>query len=71
MGYRDAVVGKYFSQEYIKKHILKLTQEEIEEMDRQIEAEKPAKDEDDSGGGNMWNEYDPSEDKPDLKVVSG
>ncbi len=71
MGYRDEVVGKYFSQEYIRKHILKLTQEEIEEMDKQIEAEKPVPKEGGGEGGNMWNEYDPSQDKPDLKVVSG
>ena len=67
MGYRDAVVGKYFSQEYVNKHILKLTQEEIDDMKDQMEKEK--------GGGEeskdqQW-EFDPSANKPDLKVISG
>ena len=70
MGYRDAVVGKYVSQEYVNKHILKLTQEEIDQMKDQIEKEKGA------GGGEgeeedqQW-EFDPSANRPDLKVISG
>jgi len=69
MGYRDAVVGKYFSQEYVNKHILKLTQEEIDNMKDQMEKEKVEA----SGGGSedqQW-EFDPSANKPDLKVISG
>ena len=71
MGYRDAVVGKYFSQEYVNKHILKLSQEEIDNMQDQIKKEK-----EEAGGGEegaqdqQW-EFDPSENKPDLKVISG
>ena len=69
MGYRDAVVGKYFSQEYVNKHILKLTQEEIDQMKDQMEKEKA-----EGGGGEeedqQW-EFDPSANKPDLKVISG
>ena len=71
MGYRDAVVGKYFSQEYVNKHILKLTQEQIDDMKEQI-----AKEKEESGGGDkgaedqQW-EFDPSANKPDLKVVTG
>ena len=68
MGYRDAVVGKFFSQEYINKHILKLTQEEIDDMKAQMEKEK-----EDAAGGEpedqQW-EFDPSANKPDLKVIS-
>ena len=68
MGYRDAVVGKFFSQEYVNKHILKLTQEEIDQMKDQIEKEKA------EGGGEpedqQW-EFDPTANKPDLKVISG
>ena len=69
MGYRDEVVGKYFSQEYVRKHILKLTQEEIEDMKDQIAKEK----EEASGGeaeNQQW-EFDPTANKPDLKVISG
>jgi len=69
MGYRDEVVGKFFSQEYVNKHILKLTQEEIDDMKEQIAAEKA-----EAGGGEaedqQW-EFDPSANKPDLKVISG
>ena len=68
MGYRDAVVGKFFSQEYVNKHILKLTQEEIDQMKDQIEKEKA------EGGGEpedqQW-EFDPTVNKPDLKLMSG
>jgi len=68
MGYRDAVVGKFFSQEYVNKHILKLTQEEIDDMKDQMEKEKG------EGGGEsedqQW-EFDPAANKPDLKVISG
>ena len=70
MGYRDEVVGKYFSQEYINKHVLKLSQEEIDNMKEQIAAEKA-----EAGGGEgesedqQW-EFDPSANKPDLKVIS-
>ena len=68
MGYRDEVVGKYFSQEYVNKHILKLTQEEIDDMKDQMEKEKG------EGGGEsedqQW-EFDPAANKPDLKVISG
>ena len=69
MGYRDDVVGKFFSIEYINKKVLKLTQEEIDAIQDQIEKEqaqgdiKPDED--------QWAEYDPSKDRPDLKVISG
>jgi len=69
MGYRDEVVGKFFSQEYVNKHILKLTQEEIDDMKEQIAAEKA-----EAGGGEaedqQW-EFDPAANKPDLKIISG
>jgi len=71
MGYRDEVVGKYFSEDYVRKHILKLTQEEIDVMKEQIEKEKAEAAE--AGGGEEeqqnW-EFDPSANKPDLKVIS-
>jgi hypothetical protein len=69
MGYRDAVVGKFFSQEYVNKHILKLTQEEIDDMKDQMEKEKGEKG-DDGAEDQQW-EFDPSANKPDLKVISG
>ena len=68
MGYRDAVVGKFFSQEYVNKHILKLTQEEIDDMKEQIEKEKAEGG--DEAEDQQW-EFDPAANKPDLKVISG
>ena len=70
MGYRDAVVGKYFSEDYVRKHILKLTQEEIDDMKEQIEKEKAEKGGGDEAEDQQW-EFDPSANKPDLKVISG
>jgi hypothetical protein len=72
MGYRDEVVGKYFSQEYVNKQILKLSQEEIDNMKEQIAAEKAEAAAAEGGGepeDQQW-EFDPSANKPDLKVIS-
>jgi len=71
MGYRDEVVGKYFSQEYVNKHILKLTQEQIDDMKEQIATEKEEAAAAEGGGSEdqQW-EFDPSANKPDLKVIS-
>ena len=69
MGYRDDVVGKFFSIEYINKKVLKLTQEEIDAIQDQIEKEQAAGDI--KPDEDQWAEYDPSKDRPDLKVISG
>ena len=70
MGYRDEVVGQFFSKDYVRKHILKLTQEEIDDMENQMELEKADGGGEDDGGM-QWNEFKPDENKPDLKVISG
>jgi hypothetical protein len=70
MGYRDEVVGKYFSQEYINKHVLKLSQEEIDQMKLQIEKEKQEAAGGEEGATDQQWEFDPSANKPDLKVIS-
>jgi hypothetical protein len=69
MGYRDEVVGKYFSQEYVNKHILKLSQEQIDDMKEQIAAEKAAEGGEGEPEDQQW-EFDPSANKPDLKVIT-
>jgi len=69
MGYRDDVVGQFFSKEYINKHILKLTQEEIDNIQDQINKEQATGDM--KPDEDQWAEYDPSKDRPDLKVISG
>ena len=40
MNFADEIVGNFYSKEYVRKRILKQTQEEMEEIDKQIEAEK-------------------------------
>jgi len=70
MGYRDEVVGKYFSQEYINKHVLKLSQEEIDDMKDQIEKEKQEAAGGEEGAEDQQWEFDPSANRPDLKVIS-
>ena len=42
MNYADEVVGTFYSKEYIRKRILKQTDEEVQQIDRQIEAEAAA-----------------------------
>lgn len=36
----DGMVGKYYSREYIKRRVLKLTDEELEDMDREMSQEE-------------------------------
>jgi hypothetical protein len=42
MNYADEVVGTFYSKEYIRKRILKQTDEEVQLIDKQIEAEAAA-----------------------------
>lgn len=47
----DPYVGKYFSQEWIKKNVLSLTDEEIKDIDSQIKNEPKPDPEEGMGGG--------------------
>jgi len=49
MNFADEIVGNFYSKDYIRKRILKQTQEEIDQMDREIEQE--------GGGGEPEDEY--------------
>jgi hypothetical protein len=40
VGMVDPYIGKYFSHEYVKKNLLKMDDEEVEEMQKQIEKEQ-------------------------------
>ena len=42
MNYADEIVGTFYSKEFIRKRILKQTNEEVQLIDRQIEAEAEA-----------------------------
>jgi hypothetical protein len=73
MGFSEDIIGKFFSLNFVRKNILKLSQEQIDEMEKEIELEKG------TGGGTGeldWEigaeSHDPKKDgKPDLKVISG
>ena len=43
----DEYVGKYYSKEWVRKNVLQQTDEDIEEIDKQIETEGPEDDEED------------------------
>ena len=45
MNFADEIVGTFYSKEFIRKRILKQTDEEVRQIDKQIEAEQAA------GGG--------------------
>ena len=40
MNFADEIVGNFFSKDYVRRRILRQTQEEIEQEDKQIELEK-------------------------------
>ena len=40
MNYADEIVGTFYSKDYVRRRILKQTQEEIEHEDKQMELEK-------------------------------
>ncbi len=42
LGTIDSYVGRYYSQEWVRKNVLKLTDEEIKEMQKQIDSEPEA-----------------------------
>jgi len=42
LGDVNEYIGQYFSVEWVRKHILRQTDEDIKEMDKQISAEREA-----------------------------
>ena len=42
MGFTDEIIGTFYSKEFVRKRILKQTQDEIETINKQIETEKAA-----------------------------
>jgi hypothetical protein len=43
LGDVDGYVGKYFSKEWVRKHVLRQTEDDIEEIDKQMEEEAEMK----------------------------
>jgi len=44
----DPLIGKYFSLHWVRKNVLRMTEEEIQQIDREIRAESPDSDMDDT-----------------------
>ena len=63
MNFADEIVGNFYSKEFIRKRILKQTQEEIEEIDNQIEAEKATAPEDEGDGEDQYQSFVPKKGK--------
>jgi len=57
MNFADEVIGNFYSKDYVRKRILKQTQEEIEQMDREIELEKKAEPDDDMDQEEQFQSY--------------
>jgi uncharacterized UPF0160 family protein len=47
LGDIDGYVGKYFSEAWVRKHVLRQTEDDIEQMDKEIEEERAEGDDDD------------------------
>ena len=62
----DPYVGRYYSTEWVKKNVLFLSDEDIEEMDKQIEAESPREDLDQNG--QPVQQQDQQQDQPQEPV---
>ena len=61
LGQIESYVGTYFSKEYVRKHILRMNDEEIEEIENQIKDEGGEGDMDDTGSDDgMFAQNDPT-----------
>lgn len=60
-------VGTYYSRAWVRKNILFMTDEEIEDIDKQIEAEKETEETEDDLGG-MYNSVEEPEDEPEANT---
>lgn len=72
----DEFVGKYFSQEYVRKQVLRQTDEDIEQMDDQIEIEKELESDEldlgpDDDGAEAPPEQDPAQQQYTLTPANG
>ena len=58
LGQIESYVGTYFSKEYVRKHVLRMTDDEIEEIENQIKDEGGGEGGDD--GGDFYAQNDPT-----------
>jgi hypothetical protein len=65
VGMIDPFVGRYYSQEWVKKNVMKLTDEEIEDMQKQIDAE-PSPNDGNGAEQDMQGEQDQQESSPPV-----
>ena len=50
LGEVDSFVGKYFSKQYVRSHVLRMTEDEIADEDKQMDVEERQEPEDDVSG---------------------
>jgi hypothetical protein len=50
LGEVDSFVGKYFSKQYVRSHVLRMTEDEIADEDKQMDVEERQEPEDDMSG---------------------
>ena len=70
----DTFVGKYYSLAWIRKNVLHMSEEDIEEMDKEIKAEEedpdsPMNDEDEEEEDNSDQEQEPAPQEEEFKPV--
>ncbi len=65
VGMIDPFVGRYYSQEWVKKNVMKLTDEEIEDMQKQIDAE-PSPNDGNGAEQDLQGEQDQQESSPPV-----
>lgn len=68
LGNIETYVGKYFSDAWVKKHVLKFNESDIRDMDAEIEAEKAAAPTDDDENDNDMDSENDSE-TPEFKTI--
>lgn len=51
----DNYVGTYFSKEYIRKHVLKQSDEEINRLNSEMKSDAPVQNDDDDDDSDSWN----------------
>ena len=65
----DPLVGKYYSMKWVRENILRMTEEEIKDVDSEIDAERQEMDDEGMMNGPVNYGNDNQEDKPDQQEV--
>ena len=61
----EPFIGNYFSKEYVQKHVFRMTEEEVDLMQKQIDKEPPPEGEEDEEGGGDFGGGEPEGGEPE------